>query len=87
MLGAGAVAASALLLVGDGIGYSAAGYVLSTLVALTCVTAFRWLDNRRRQNVSYVSSPRLARLGTVVAVGALVFATAHVWNLATGLAS
>lgn len=82
-----AIIVSALLLLTDGVVTSVAGYVLSTFVALTCVTAFRWLDNRRRQDVSYVASPNAGRVGTTTAAVALVVASVHVWNLATELAS
>jgi O-antigen/teichoic acid export membrane protein len=87
VLGAIAVVAAAGLLVARDVIAGVVGYVLSTFVALTCITAFRWLDNRRRQDVSYVSTPRLARFATVTAAVALVVAAAHVWHLATELAS
>jgi len=84
---AAAVLVSTILLAVDIAAASVAGYVLATFVALTSVTAFRWSDNRRRQDVSYVSSPKLARAGTFIAALAVVAAAVHVWNLATRLAS
>jgi membrane protein implicated in regulation of membrane protease activity len=82
-----AVGVSAVLLALPGVAVNVVGYALATLVALTCVTAFRWLDNRRRQDVSYVPAPRLARVGTLTAVCALIVGSLHIWYLATELAS
>jgi hypothetical protein len=63
------------------------GYVFSTLLAISAVTAYRWIDQRRRSNRYYAGKPSLGRINAITLAVALVVAAGHTWAVATYLAA
>jgi hypothetical protein len=63
-----------------------AGYVLASLLALTCVAVFRYLDGFRRGRANYRQQPGLAKVSIALLALCWAVSSIHAWFLATGLA-
>lgn len=63
------------------------GYVLGSFVTITLVALYRSTAQRRRRNPYYSPRPGLRRGATLVLAAGTIVAAAHVWVIATHLAS
>lgn len=64
-----------------------AGYVLASFVTITMVGLYRSISQRRRRSPYYTPQPKLRRIATGLLVVGTLVAAAHVWVIATHLAS
>jgi hypothetical protein len=59
------------------------GYVLASLVAVTCVALFRYLDGKRRSSAAYRINSLASRASAGLLAACWLTACAHAWQLAT----
>lgn len=85
-LAAGSVAVALFALLFRSFVANVIGYLLATVVCITLVCLYRWVDQTRRlSSADYVSLPQ-AKLLTSIVLGAGMFvALPHVWAISAGM--
>ena len=80
---AGSLAVSLVLLLPQGQVARLVGYVLASLVAVTAVALFRYVDGKRRSDAAYRINSFANRVSAGLLAACWLTACAHAWELAT----